>query len=145
MWKVDTNFGEKVHYLSSWGLSLSKGFTCLNQPMCVCALNWAIKTGLIVCHSHTVWNPFHITPHTVELHWLEHWWLVYQGYFEHILESLTKKYHSCKHYCIWDISGDFLFILQMVGCVYSVESLWWGDSNENTPSTFMWKKKRYHY
>ena len=28
--------------------------------------------------------------HTVELRWLEHWWLVYHGCFELVLESLEK-------------------------------------------------------
>ena len=28
---------------------------------------------------------------TVELQWLEHRWLVYHGYFEHVLESLTNN------------------------------------------------------
>ena len=28
---------------------------------------------------------------TVELQWLEHWWLVYHGCFELVLESLGKK------------------------------------------------------
>ena len=28
---------------------------------------------------------------TVELQWLEHGWLVYHGYFEHVIESLTQK------------------------------------------------------
>ena len=28
---------------------------------------------------------------TVELQWLEHRWLVYQGFFELVLESLTNK------------------------------------------------------
>ena len=28
---------------------------------------------------------------TVELQWLEHWWLVYHGCFELILESLRKN------------------------------------------------------
>ena len=29
--------------------------------------------------------------YTVELQWLEHWWLVYHGCFEHVLESLGKQ------------------------------------------------------
>ena len=28
---------------------------------------------------------------TVELQWLEQRWLVYNSYFEHVIESLTKK------------------------------------------------------
>ena len=28
--------------------------------------------------------------YTVELQWLEHWWLVYHGCFELVLESLGK-------------------------------------------------------
>ena len=39
----------------------------------------------------------HYAPYavTVELRWLEHWWLVYHGCFEHILKSLKKKSLSC--------------------------------------------------
>ena len=31
------------------------------------------------------------TQYTVGFQWLEHQWLVYHGYFEHVLESLTKN------------------------------------------------------
>ena len=68
---------------------------------------------------------------TVELQWLEHWWFVYHGCFELVLESLIV---------IWDISGDFLFILIVECCVYSLESPRWGDSNENTQYTFILQK-----
>ena len=51
----------------------------------------------------------------------------------------NKKYHSCRHYYIWDISDDFLFILKMVCCVYSLESPRWGDFNKNTQHSFMLK------
>ena len=44
---------------------------------------------------------------TVELQWLEHWWLVYHGCIELVLESLgKKKSHSCRLRIIW---SDFLF------------------------------------
>ena len=35
-------------------------------------------------------------PSTVDLQWLKHRWLVYQGCFELVLESLGKKFHSCR-------------------------------------------------
>ena len=41
-----------------------------------------------------IYSKFHdkyIYIHIVELQWLEHRWLVYHGYFEHILGSLTYK------------------------------------------------------
>ena len=41
--------------------------------------------------------------YTVELQWLEHWWLVYHGCFELVLESLGKKSHSCRVRIIWVI------------------------------------------
>ena len=40
----------------------------------------------------------------------------------------------------------FFYMLKMVYCVYSVESPYRGDSDENTQLTSMLKKsKRYHY
>ena len=38
------------------------------------------------------------------------------------------------------ISGYFLFYLDKVYCVYSLESPLWGDSTENTQHTFMLEK-----
>ena len=69
--------------------------------------------------------------------WVEHWWLVYHGCFELVLASLGTKSHSCRFGIIRVI---FFFVLKMVYCVYSLESRWWGDSNENTQHTFMLKK-----
>ena len=34
----------------------------------------------------------------------------------------------------------FFFILIMICCVHSLESPRWGDSNENTQDTFVFKK-----
>ena len=62
--------------------------------------------------------------------------------FRTVLESITKKYHNCRHYFIWDISDDFFFILIMECRVYSLESPQRGNSNENTQHTFMLKKNR---
>ena len=43
--------------------------------------------------------------YTVELQWLEHWWLVYHGCFEHVLESLGKNLQ------IWDNLVWFFFFM----------------------------------
>ena len=76
---------------------------------------------------------------TVDGQWLEDWWLDYHGYFELVLEYLTKS-HSADIIVFGIISGDFLFILIMVCCVISLESPWLGDSNQKTQHTFMLKK-----
>ena len=53
----------------------------------------------------------------------------YNARFELVLESLGKNITWLQ---IWDNLGWFFFILKIVYCVYSLESPWWGDSNENT-------------
>ena len=55
---------------------------------------------------------------TVELHWLEDC----MARLPHVLESLTKKTIAADVIVFEIISGDFLFILIMVCCVYSLES-----------------------
>ena len=72
---------------------------------------------------------------TVELRWLEHWWLVYHGCFELIPKSLGKNPLAADMGLFSVIF--FFFILKMVYCVFSLESPQWGDSNENTQHTFM--------
>ena len=47
-----------------------------------------------------------IDGYTVERQWFEHWWLVYHGCFEFVLESLGKTSQSGRFIIIW---GDFLF------------------------------------
>ena len=62
--------------------------------------------------------------YTVEFQWLKHSWLVYYGHLELILESLTKKKKNpiaADIIVFGIILGDFLFILIMVCCVYSLE------------------------
>ena len=76
-------------------------------------------------------------PYTVDLQWLEHWWLVYHGCFELVLECLGKKNHGGRSEII---KGDFLFLFKVVYCVYSLESPRWGDSNENIQYTFILKE-----
>ena len=76
--------------------------------------------------------------YTVELQWLEHGWLVYYGCFELVLESLGPKSHSCRFRILFRVI--FFFISKMIYCAYSLESPRWGDSNENTQHTFMFKK-----
>ena len=77
---------------------------------------------------------------TEELQWLEHWWLINHGYFELVFKSLTKNPIAADIIIFGKISGDFLFILIMVCCVYSLESPQWGDSNENTQRTIILQK-----
>ena len=56
--------------------------------------------------------------------WLEHRWLVFHGYFELVLESLTKKKKNiAADVIVFEImSGVFLFYIRLVCCVYSLES-----------------------
>ena len=85
-------------------------------------------------HDCGTWAPL-LQLVTVELQWLEHWWLVYHGYFELVLESLGKNPLAAD---LGWFSVIFFFILKTVNCVYSLESPHWGDSNENTQHTFIW-------
>ena len=47
----------------------------------------------------------------VEHQWLEHCWLVYHGYFEDFLESLTKNPTAADIIVFGIVSGDFLFYI----------------------------------
>ena len=73
---------------------------------------------------------------TVHLQWLEHWWLVYRGWFEHVFESLGNSYDSSRKQIIRDISGKFSY-RENVCCVYSLESPHRGDSDEYTQDTII--------
>ena len=73
----------------------------------------------------------------MELQWLAHWWLIYHGCFELVIESLGKNPKAAD---LRKFRSIFLFILKMVYCVFSLESPRWGDSNENAHNTFMLKK-----
>ena len=74
---------------------------------------------------------------TVELQCLAHWWLVYHGCFELVLESLEKKSHSWRFKIFL---ATFFCLLKIVNCMYSSESHQWGNSNENTQHTFILRK-----
>ena len=52
-----------------------------------------------------------ISLHTVELQWLEHWWLVYHGYFELVLESLRKNPLGADIIVFVIVLGDFRFYI----------------------------------
>ena len=43
--------------------------------------------------------------------WLEHWWLVYHGYFELVLESLTKNPITADFIAFGIISSEFIFYI----------------------------------
>ena len=73
-------------------------------------------------------------PHTVELRWLEHRWLVYHGLFELIFESLRRFSDSSRTHILRKI---FIFYDEIVCCVYSLESPHRGDSNEYTQHTII--------
>ena len=75
-----------------------------------------LKTGTpkIITHIVFEWN-------TVELQWLEHWWLVYHGYFELVPGFLRKRSPTAADIIVFGIiSDDFFSILKKVCCVYSV-------------------------
>ena len=117
----------------------------VNVSKCNCILPTEMKHLKFTTHLRFYSSILGFNPHTVELQWLEHWWLVNHGCFELVIESLGTKSHSCR---LRIILGWFsFFILKMVYCVYSLESPRWGDSNENTQYTFMSKKieKNYPY
>ena len=77
---------------------------------------------------------------TVELQWLQHWWLMHHSYFKLVLESLTKNSIPADITVSAINFGWFPFYIDMVCCVYSLELPRWGDSNENTQHTFMLEK-----
>ena len=56
---------------------------------------------------------------TLKLQWLEHRWLVYQGYFELFLEYFGKNPVAAD---LGKFGVIFFFILKMVYCAYSLES-----------------------
>ena len=58
------------------------------------------------------------------------------GYFELVPQSLTKRNPTPADIIVsWIILGDFLFCIDKVCCVFSLESPCGGDSNENTQHT----------
>ena len=57
---------------------------------------------------------------TIELQWLEHWWLVYHGCFKLDFESLGTNPTSAN---LIKLRVIFLFISKMVYSVYSLERL----------------------
>ena len=71
---------------------------------------------------------------TVKPQWLEHRWLVYHGLFELVFESLRNSSYSLRKQIFREI---FLFYHEFVCCVYSLESLHRGDSNEYTQHTII--------
>ena len=71
--------------------------------------------------------------YTVELQWLEHWWLVYHGLFELIFESLRKFFDSLSKQIVREI---FVFYYEIVCCVYSLSSHQ-GNSNEYMQHTII--------
>ena len=49
---------------------------------------------------------------TIDFQWLEHRWIVYHGYFELVLESLTKNPIAADIIVFEIISGGFLFYIE---------------------------------
>ena len=61
---------------------------------------------------------------------------LYHGYFELVLEFLTKKNPIAANAILFGIiSGDFLLYFDKVCCMYSLESPHRGDFNESTEYT----------
>ena len=56
-------------------------------PQHLCS--WGHRNG---SHRYAIYS----MRYTVELQWLKHWWLVYHGCFELVLESLVKNSLGCK-------------------------------------------------
>ena len=67
----------------------------------------------------------------------QHWWRVYHGCFELVIESLGKSPIAAD---LGQFRVIFFFYVENLYCVYSLESPQWGDSNENTQHTFILKK-----
>ena len=47
---------------------------------------------------------------TVELQWLEHWWLVYRAYFELVFESLGRNPIAAEIIILGIIQSDFSYL-----------------------------------
>ena len=109
------------------------------QTMLYLSLNhlnsWEWKRNRDGLSKHLIWLFVFVI--TVELQWLEHWWLVYHGCFELVLESLGNNPMVAD---LGNLDLFSFFILKTVYCVYSLESPQWGDSNENTQHTFILQK-----
>ena len=67
--------------------------------------------------------------HTVQIRFLELWWLVYRGWFKHAFESIGFFSDSSRKNIYNEI---FLFYHGNVCCMYSLESSYWGDSKKCT-------------
>ena len=59
---------------------------------------------------------------TIELQWLEHWWLVYHGLFELSFSDSSRKQI---------LREIFLFYYKIVCCVYSSMRFWWVHATYN--------------
>ena len=59
------------------------------------------------CQCFFLWRSLDIHVDTIEPPWFKHWWLVYHGCFELILETLGKKSPGCRFRII---QSDFLFL-----------------------------------
>ena len=88
---------------------------------------WNYKSCLRLPYRHKCGN-------TVELQWLEHWWLIYHGLFELIFESLWNFSDSSRKQILRDI---FLFYYEIVCCLYSLESIHRVNSNEYAQHTII--------
>ena len=91
------------------------------------------KTPSVICKNNSSLKcDYEQKTSTVELQWLKHWWLVYHGYFDSVLESITRNPIAADIIVIQLISGDFLFCIDNGMLCVLIELPWWGDSNENT-------------
>ena len=91
-----------------WSVSTLFAQTCLSSILNFYGIEWhQVKKDLLACV-----NCEDSDQHTVELKWLEHWWLVYHDCFELVLESLGKNL----------IAAD-LVLFRMIFCVYIENSI----------------------
>ena len=60
-------------------------------------------------------------------------------FWEHSWVPNKRKYIA-EDIVFWIISGDYLFCIDKVCCLYSLYLPWWGNSNENTQHIFMSEK-----
>ena len=131
--------------LTLWLTLISSNYPCLKhifvvpkvfEPLKFYCIWWAFNT-----HS-----PYSLKAsgnlYTLDLQWLEHWWLVYHGCFEIILESLGKNTIAAnleKLRVIFYVENGILCVLIRIA---SVRRFQW--EQHNIPSCYR-KSKKYPY
>ena len=73
---------------------------------------------------------FQTVSYTVKLLWLEHRWLIYCGWVEHVFESLGNSSDDSRKQIFRDILGKLLIFCENLCFVYSLELLHPGDPSD---------------